>query len=221
MEQMLISNAVDQSLDKVDFRPLAGHSVFLDVQYLECTDKTYVIAATRDRVLQAGAQLAAKAEDADVVVEIRSGAVGTDQTESYVGIPEIAVPGPFPLAIPQIKLWSRSTQTGTAKLGLVAFEAGSRTVLGHGGDALARSDDTNTYVFGMGPFQSGSVRAEVRDGLDRPARMVVPNHVAFTPRPGTGEPNRLQLAGSGDDAPPAPPAPAPPGIVPLNGTEAE
>lgn len=220
MEQMLISNAVDQSLSKVDFRPLAGRNVFLDVQYLDCTDKSYVIAATRDRVLQAGARLAPKAEDADVIVEVRSGAVGTDQTESYVGIPEVALPGPIPIAIPQVKFWSRSTQTGTAKIGLVAYEAGSRTVLGHGGAALARSDDTNTFLLGLGPFQSGSVRKEVHRGLDRPARMVVPDHVAFAPGHAVGEPNRLQLAGSREDAPPAPPAPAPPGIVPLNGTDA-
>ena len=61
---------------------------------------------------------AAKAEDADVIVEVRSGAVGTDQSETYVGIPEIAVPGPLPVAIPQVKFWSKSTQTGTAKIGI-------------------------------------------------------------------------------------------------------
>jgi len=215
MEQLLISNAVDQSLDKVDFRPLTGRTVFLDVTYLECTDKSYVIAATRDRVLHAGGQVATKAEEADVIVEVRSGAVGTDQSESYVGIPEIAVPGPLPVAIPQVKFWSKSTQTGTAKIGLVAYEAKTRAVLGRGGTTLARSDDSNTYVFGMGPYQSGTVRQEVSRQLGRPASSVVPEAIAFGPLRGGSEPAKLRLAATDESDPEgfeghlAPPEPAP------------
>lgn len=215
MEQMLISNAVDQSLDKIDFQPLAGRSVYLDVTYLECIDKNYVIAATRDRILQAGAKLTTKLEDAQVVVEARAGAVGTDQTESYIGIPEIAMPGPIPIAIPQIKMWSRSSQTGTAKIGLVAIEAGSRTILGQGGSTIARSDDNNTYLFGLGPYQNGSVRREVNHGLHQNPRQVPPSTIAFAAPPLPGEPGRVRLANTdqeiekpvGETTPP--PAPAP------------
>jgi hypothetical protein len=232
MEQLLISNAVDQSLDKVDFRPLAGRSVFLDTAYTDCTDKNYVVAATRDRILKAGASLTAKPEEAEVVVELRSGAVGTDQSESYVGIPEVAVPGPFPVAIPQIKFWSRNRQTATAKLGLVAFEAKSRTMLGRGGTTLARSDDSNTYFLGMGPYQSGTVREEVSTQLGRPAPKFIPQHVAFGPLQGQ-EPARFRLASSDDRDPKSfedaesfegvspPPAPAPtPGSAQVGGTGA-
>ncbi|MGC1272649.1 MAG: DUF6655 family protein [Planctomycetaceae bacterium] len=220
MEQMLISNAVDQSLDKIDFQPLAGRSVYLDVTYLECIDKNYVIAATRDRILQAGAKLTAKPEDAEVVVEARAGAVGTDQTESYIGIPEVAMPGPIPIAIPQIKMWSRTAQTGTAKIGLVAIEAGSRTILGQGGSTLARSDDNNTYLFGLGPYQSGSVRREVTHGLHKNPRQTLPSTIAFTAPPLPGEPGRVRLASSDDDGTLEPaeeettPAPVPEVIVP-------
>ena len=42
-EQMLLSNAVDQSLDKVDFTPLYGQKVFVDDKYLECVDKNYEV----------------------------------------------------------------------------------------------------------------------------------------------------------------------------------
>ena len=53
-EQMLLSNAVDQSFDKVDFTPLYGQRVFADDKYLECTDKGYVMGSLRHRVLRAG-----------------------------------------------------------------------------------------------------------------------------------------------------------------------
>lgn len=212
MEQLLISNAVDQSLNRVDFQPLAGRSVFLDTSYVDCVDKNYIIASSRDRILQADAKLVGKAEDAEVIVEVRTGAVGTDQSETYVGVPELALPGPIPVAIPQLKLWSKSTQTGTAKIGLVAYEAKSRQMLGRGGTTLARSDDSNTFFFGMGPYQSGSVRSEVSRQLGRPEWHPIPEAIAFGPLK-TGEPARLRLAASDDEIEPtsadgAPPPPA-------------
>lgn len=236
MEQLLVSNAVDQSLNRVDFKPLAGRKVFLDTSFVDCVDKNYIIASTRDRVLNADAKLVAKAEDAEVIVELRAGAVGTDLSESYVGVPELAVPGPIPVAIPQIKLWSKSTQTGTAKIGLVAYEAGSRQMLGQGGMTLARSDDSNTFFFGIGPYQSGSVRTEVARQLGQPAWNPLPEAIAFGPLH-SGEPAKLRLAASDDDierasgegvTPPPAPSPAapetpssPPGKIELEPNQAD
>ncbi len=200
MEQMLIANAVDQSLNKIDFTPLAGHSVYLDVGYIDCSDKNYVIAATRDRILQAGARLMSKPEEAEIIVEARAGAVGTDQTESYIGIPEVAMPGPIPVAIPQIKMWNRSSQTATAKIGLVAYDAKTRKVLGQGGSTLARSDDNKIFFFGLGPYENGSVRHEYARGLSRPMQRSMSSTIAFAPMPETGEPGRVRLASSDGDA---------------------
>ena len=81
---MLLSNAVDQSLDKVDFTPLYGQKVFVDDKYLECVDKSYVVGSLRHRVMRAGGALAAAADAADVIMEVRSGGVGTDSTEMYL-----------------------------------------------------------------------------------------------------------------------------------------
>ena len=92
-EQMLLSNSVDQSLDKVDFTPLYGQRVFVDDKYLECVDKPYIVGSVRHRVLRAGGVLASAADTADVHMEIRSGGVGTDTSQSYLGTPEIALPG--------------------------------------------------------------------------------------------------------------------------------
>lgn len=198
MEQLLISNAVDQSLNRVDFEPLESRTVYLDAAFLDCVDKNYIVASSRNRILQAGGKLVEKPEEAEVIVEVRSGAVGTDQSESFIGIPELSLPGPFPIAIPQVKLWSRSTQTGTAKIGLVAFDAKSREVIGRGGTTLARSDDSNTYVFGVGPYQSGTVRTEVSRQLGRPAWNPLPDAIAFAPLQ-SSEPAKLRLAGTEED----------------------
>lgn len=196
MEQLLISNAIDQSLNRVDFTPLDGHTVFFDSTLIDCVDKNYIVASTRARILQAGGQLVDKKEEAEIAVEIRSGAVGTDQSEMFVGMPAMSVPGPLPIAVPEVKLWSRSTQTGTAKLGLIAYETESREVIGTGGTILARSDDSNSYFLGMGPWQSGSVRKEVKRQLGRPEWYPLPNTIAFNSPLDDAEPARLRIADS-------------------------
>ena len=75
-EQLLISNAVDRALDKVDFTPFSGRAVYLEEKYIDCVDKNYVIASLRHRLLASGATLVA-ADAAELIVEARSGGVGT------------------------------------------------------------------------------------------------------------------------------------------------
>ena len=65
-EQLLISNAVDQSLSKVNFEPFAGRAVYVEEKYLDCVDKGYVASSIRHRVSRAGGTLVSKVEDADV-----------------------------------------------------------------------------------------------------------------------------------------------------------
>lgn len=179
-EQMLISNAVDQSLSKVDFQAFGGRKVFVEEKYLDCADKNYVASSVRHRVLMQGGQIAAKPEEADVIVEVRSGAVGTNSSNSFLGIPQIQIPGMF--STPEIKLVNRVNQTGMAKIGLVAYDAKSHQVLGDGGMSLAKSADNNWYVLGIGPWQNGSVKKEIERGQPRYASqpwIEVPPQVAF------------------------------------------
>ena len=187
MEQLLISDAIDRSIAKIDLRPLAGQSVYVDAQYLDCVDKGYVVSSLRHRVMNSGARLAAKAEEADLIAEVRSGGVGTDRQESYIGTPNVSLPGISPVEIPEIKLWNRDRQMATAKIGLAIYDAKTRTPLGEGGMSLARSDDSNSFLLGVGPWQNGSVKQSIREG-EQAGRTVDPlqYHVAVdAPAAGT------------------------------------
>ena len=199
MEQLLVSDAVDRSLAKIDFRPLAGRSVFVDPQYLDCVDKGYVVSSVRHRVVTAGAKLAADAASADCVAELRSGGVGTDRQQSYVGTPNISLPGLTPIEIPEIKLWNKDRQLATAKIGVLVYDAKTREPLGPGGMSLARSDDTNTFVAGIGPWQTGSVKQSIAVGV-RSGREIdpVPYRVAVASPPPAAP--GVRLAGADDEA---------------------
>ena len=211
-EQLLISNSVDQALDKIDFTPFANQPVFLEDKYLDGTDKNYVVASLRHRLLHAGAALMPKMEEAGIVVEVRSGGIGTDNEETFLGSPKMDVPVPaMPLSVPEVKVVSRNTQTATAKIGLVAYDAKTKQILGSGGVTLARSDDNNWYVFGAGPYQHGSIYKEYEQGLVPAGKPgALPAQIAFeAPR----EPSKLQLASEADFAAPGsaklPPVPVP------------
>jgi len=113
LEQLLISNAVDQSLAKVDFRPVSGAKVFLKTDLLDCVDKNYVMLTTRSKLLDNHCTLVDKADDAEIVMEIASGGVGTDRTELVVGTPEI----PLGLmgSVPKVNFYERKKAMGLVK----------------------------------------------------------------------------------------------------------
>jgi len=161
VEQLLVSSAIDQSLDRVDLSPLRGKQVFLETKYLDCVDKNYVVVSLHQRLMNHGCKLVDKAEAAESIVEVGSGAVGTDGQELFVGIPEIPLPPPSPIAIPRLALLTRSKMNGTAKLLVLAYDAKTRMPQIQGAVALARSDQKNWNILGAGPVQSGSVPEEV------------------------------------------------------------
>lgn len=180
-EQLLISNAVDQSLAKVNFSSLANTRVFIEQQYMEGVDKAYFMGSLRHHVLRSGASVVDKAEDADVILEPRSGGIGTDMSEKYLGIPEIALPGM--LSIPEIRLAENKAQQAYAKIGLAVIDAKTKRLLGEGGVSMASSDDSNWYVMGVGPFQSGTILNEIDQAEMGPINAQPPawrtNNVAF------------------------------------------
>lgn len=161
VEQLLISSAVDRALDNVDLRPIAGANVFLDSQYLDCTDKNYVIVAMHQRLLRQNCRLVDKADGADVIVEVASGAVGTDRNELFLGVPQIPLPPPSPISIPKVALVSRTKAMGTVKLSVVAIDVKTKRPVVNSGYVLARSDYRNFSVLGAGGTVTGSVPTEL------------------------------------------------------------
>ncbi|WP_437192357.1 DUF6655 family protein [Planctomicrobium sp. SH527] len=194
-EQLLLANAIDQSLDKVSFTNFAGTNVFLQDKYIECVDKNYVIASTRHRLLAAGAHLVDSADKADVVLEMRSGAVGTNSDTAFIGTPEIALPGM--LTIPEVKIAERRKQQAIAKLGMVAIDPKTNAVLGTGGTTLSSSIDSNWFVAGVGPYQTGALKNEVQNSTTGAAARQqghIPVRVAFSSPPKLPTDSPTQIA---------------------------
>jgi hypothetical protein len=198
-EQLLISNAVDQSLSRVDFSTFAGQKAFLEEKYMEGIDSKYVLASIRHRLILHGVKLVDKKDDSDVTVELRSGGIGTDLQEMYVGVPEITLPGM--VSIPEVKLITKDGQSAAAKIGMVAYETKSGEIYGHGGVSLAESDRNHWFVLGVGPYQNGTLNEEklkARQASDQSSPLPLPNQVAFGQRHHShleSDTGRVRLAG--------------------------
>ncbi len=160
VEQLLISSAVDRSLNKVDFRPIARAKVYIEPKYLDCVDKNYILLSLHQHLLAHDCTLVDKPEDSDVTVEIGSGAVGTDRKDVFLGVPEISLPG-SQIALPRLAMFTKTRSNGTAKLALVAFDSKSRKPVINQGTSLARSDHNNWSLLGAGPVVTGSVPNEI------------------------------------------------------------
>jgi len=182
VEQLLISSATDQALDKVNFEPIRHAKVYVEAKYLDCVDKNYILVGLHQRLLRNGATLVDKAEDAQVILEIASGAVGTDRQDFFVGIPQIPLPPPSPISLPKLELFTRTRAMGTAKLTVVAYDAKTRAPVVDSGTSLARSDYKQWHVLGTSPFVSGRVPDELTAATgERETLVSVP---ALAVRPG-------------------------------------
>lgn len=131
-EQLLISTAADRAAERLNLDLPPNSKVFVDSTNIEGLDSKYAIATMRERMLKLGANLVADRSAADVVVEIRSGALSVDGDKFLIGIPEFDVPIPLTgqLPFPEIALFKRQERGGVAKFAGVGYDARTGKLLG-------------------------------------------------------------------------------------------
>jgi len=164
-EQLLLSDAVERAVSKIDFRLFDGKQVFLDTKYLqEVTDKEYVISTLRQHMLASGCILKEKRDDAEFVFEARAGAVGTNRHDLLWGVPSMNLPtvasptgATVPNSIPEIALAKRTDQQAVAKIAVFAYERTSGREVWQSGNVKFASNARDLWMFGAGPFQNGII----------------------------------------------------------------
>lgn len=212
-EQLLVSEAIERAVMRIDGRPLAGQRVFLDTAFLDdVADGKYLTSALRHQLLAAGCMLAPDRDSAAVIVEARAGTIGTDRSSVILGIPATSMTlNGHDTSTPELALAKRSEQRGVAKLSVYAYERETGRPVWQSGMEHVASHSRDRWYFGAGPFQDGeihdqpafagrSLRKE-RTGPDAAPESAVAGGVDLTkPRvfaalpPGGGEPARAITA---------------------------
>jgi len=168
-EQLLISSAVEQAVMQLDMRPLAGQSVYLDTKILDdVTDGKYLASALKHQLLASGCRLAPAQDAADVIVEARAGAIGTDRNDVLLGLPatNVSVMGNG-TSIPELALFKRTDQRGVAEVNLFAYERASGRAVWQSGLARVDSNTRDRWMLGTGPFQDGDIHERMEFAGER------------------------------------------------------
>ncbi|HET6224488.1 MAG TPA: DUF6655 family protein [Dongiaceae bacterium] len=152
-EQLMISSAVDHALDRLHVDIPRGTRIWVNADNFEGYDQKYAVGAIRDHLLRQGALLVADKGQADTIVEIRSGALSTDENSMLIGIPSMALPVPFvgATSTPELSLLKRSNEKGVAKIGVTAYDAktGAMAPYSPAQPAYGFSDRTRWVVFSL------------------------------------------------------------------------
>ena len=161
-EQLLVSQAIDRAVMRVDVRPLAGRKVFLETAFMDdVEDGKYLESALRHQLMASGCLLAKDRDSSDVVVEARAGAVGTDRSSVLLGIPATSVTlKGNETSTPELVLAKRSEQRGVAKLSVYAYERESGQPIWQSGEEHVASHARDRWLFGAGPWQDGEIHDE-------------------------------------------------------------
>jgi len=177
-QQLILSDAVDRSVARLDFSPMRDRTVYLDATYIRAVkgegfvNADYIISSLRQQVLASGCLLQESREDADIVIEARVGALGSDDHDLTFGIPanntlataaSVVTPNAPPLpSIPEVSVAKRYDQLGAAKIAAFAYDRTTRRPLWQSGVDSSRSTARDYWVLGAGPFHHGSIY----DGMD-------------------------------------------------------
>lgn len=179
MEQLLVSDAVDDAVGQIDFSPLKGRDVFLDPEYVRTVrplgfvNSDYVLSTLRHQIVASGCYLKDRREDAEIIIEPRVGSLGTDDYNIVYGLPRSeasAIAGAamntgisFP-AVPEIAVGKSEYRQGFAKLTVFAYRADDRAVVWQSGVAKSTATSRDTWVMGAGPFQKGTIYRDKKLG---------------------------------------------------------
>ena len=185
-EQLLMSDAVDTAISKIDFSSLDGRKVYLDTIYLNqvpgigFVNSSYIISAIRQQMTASGCLLQDSKQDSEIVVEARAGTLGTDGHEITYGVPQtsalssaaslVSSSAAVPV-LPELSLGRLDFQAGVAKIALFAYEKETKQPVWQSGIARAESSSRNTWILGAGPFQGGTIHGGVKFAGSRVAKI--------------------------------------------------
>ncbi len=179
IEMLLLSTAVDRTMDRLTMPELAGEKVYIDFANLTSYDVEYVKVALRTQTARQGATLVASPEAATLVMEVASGGHAMEYKSSLIGLPQLPVPK-AEVPLPEMPLYRKIEQTAIMKLLVFVHRKGEfvSSLLVH-----AKADRDESFLLGY-RYQTAD---DIRSGWERADADLRESAV---PQQGQGEPSR-------------------------------
>lgn len=165
-EQYLLSQAAIKAVEPFSFDSLYGRRVYLNETYFAPSEKEFALGEFRAKLLLSGVQLMTDPQEAEIIMEVRSGGVGIDRYESLVGVPSLFAPAAATgtvdlptatLITPELAATKNIKQVGFASIAYVAYWRDTGEVVASAGPAIGRTYREDWWLFGFGPQSVGNI----------------------------------------------------------------
>lgn len=124
-EQLLVARAADLAVENLSLPIPPGSVVFVDETYFRAEASPYAVSAIRGALSEAGYALARNRDQADVIFEIRAGALSLEQMRRLLGLPQMSIPlaDYRVVSFPELSIYSRRDRTGVAEFSGFVYRA--------------------------------------------------------------------------------------------------
>jgi hypothetical protein len=174
-EQFLESQATRLAIQNVVVDQLRDRKVFVDSTYLSTIRENsevlsfkqtpqpylFLLAELRAKLLLNGARLMEKREDAEIIVEPRTGGISVDHLEYLLGVPNLTIPtegvASVPFQTPELAILKSTKQYGFASVAFVAYWRDTGELVASSGPFVGRTSRLDYWVLGIGPKTLGNI----------------------------------------------------------------
>ncbi len=169
-EQFLQSEATRKAIAQLSFVPLRDRRVYVDSTYLfdgnfPNAEQSFLLGELRNRMLIEGVTLANSFDEAEIVVECRSGAIGVNRSEFLLGFPGVnaeigrlnAGNVEAPVILPELAIVKNRRQNGFASVSITAYWRDTGDLVASSGPFVGRTERTDYWFFGIGPQTTGNI----------------------------------------------------------------
>jgi hypothetical protein len=174
-QQFLESEATRLAIQSISMAQLRDRKVFVDTTYLSTVRENsdalsfrqvpqqylFLIAELRAKLLLGGARLMEHREDAEVIVEPRTGGIGVNHYEMLLGLASITIPtegvASVPLQTPELGILKTTKQFGFASVAIIAYWRDTGELVGNAGPFVGRTNRSDYWILGFGPRTVGNI----------------------------------------------------------------
>jgi hypothetical protein len=174
-QQFLESEATRLAVDQVAVDQLRDRKVFVDTTYLTTVRENseslsfkqvpqqylFLVATLRAKLLLGGVRLVDRREDAEIIVEARTGGIGVDHLEFLLGLSSLNIPtegvANVPIETPELAILKSTKQFGYASVAFVAYWRDTGEVVSSSGPFVGRTARKDYWILGFGPQTVGNI----------------------------------------------------------------
>ena len=183
----LLTGAAEQAVSQLSVDALRDRLVFVDSQYLVATihptanfqlenelarqpepEYLFLIGELRAKLLKSGVRLSETRDKAQVVLEIRAGALSANHLEYLLGLPASLIPASLTGGLtgsatavtvntPELSILKSTKQYGFASVSYVAYWHDTGELLAVSGPFIGRTQREDYWIFGAGPRTIGNI----------------------------------------------------------------